>query len=104
MATGSSEVFSDPWAADRNQRSELLAQSSASALRPTRGAEGAQSDRLRNVVGAFMSASKSKSSDEPKRPGKSEGRALAAKQARDRDQQDLTVGGDGGQFAEIDGK
>lgn len=101
---GSSGTFQDPWAADRSQRSELLAQSSASALRPTnRGAGGPGSDKLRNVVGAFMSASKSKGAEEPRRPGKSNERTRAAKQARDRD---LDVGGgeDGEQFAEIDGK
>ena len=54
-------LFSDPFAADRSQRTELRAQTKA----VTQTADASR-EKLRNVVGAFIAAGKPKT--EPKRP------------------------------------
>ena len=69
------KLFTDPFAADRSQRSELRVQTSEAAQReaqPFHGG-GPASDKLRNVVGAFMTAGRGH--EEPvRRPGKSRAR------------------------------
>ncbi|OCF43069.1 exocyst complex component 4 [Kwoniella heveanensis CBS 569] len=98
---GSTALFSDPFEADRAQRSQLRAQTTAAAQQaqqPFQGGPG--SDKLRSVVGAFMSASRSR--DEPsasaRRPARSEARTKKPQK------EDLwEVGeGDGGKFGDID--
>ncbi len=103
--------FGDPWARDRDQRSQLRAQTSAAAQQasiihnPSRqgsgsGSGGPGNDKLRNVVGAFMSASKRQEELPVRRPGRSEAREKAKKE---RKEEIWDVGtGDGGNFAEID--
>ena len=86
---GETQLFSDPFAADRSQRSELRAQAQAATQQTPPNVGGAT---LRNVVGAFMSASKSKS-EPAKRPAKS--------RARTETLDDWQVS-EGGKFAEID--
>ncbi|WVF66723.1 hypothetical protein IAT40_001465 [Kwoniella sp. CBS 6097] len=98
---GSTALFSDPFEADRAQRSQLRAQTSAAAQQaqqPFQGGPG--SDKLRNVVGAFMSASRSRDEPPPsaRRPARSEARAKKPQK------EDLwEVGeGEGGKFGDID--
>ena len=83
-------MFQDPFAADRSQRTELRAQTSAAAQAMSAHAGG---DKLRNVVGAFISAGKAQSREEPaRRPGKSRARQVSKEE----------VWADGGKFGELD--
>ncbi|WVQ83526.1 hypothetical protein IAT38_005667 [Cryptococcus sp. DSM 104549] len=96
--------FADPFAADRSQRSELRAQASAAAQQAQQpfGAGGPGSDKLRNVVGAFMSAGRQREEAPPvRRPGKSEARQRARSKPREEAWED--EGAEGGKFGEIDG-
>ncbi|KAK4685429.1 exocyst complex component 4, partial [Tremellales sp. Uapishka_1] len=94
-----SNGFSDPWAVDRSQRSELRAQTSAAAAAQqltVQGGGAPGTDRLRNVVGAFMSAGKREEKEVvPRRQGKSG--------ARKPQQQQEVWEMDDGKFGEIDG-
>ena len=94
-------LFTDPFAADRSQRSELRAQTSEAAQREAQpfrdGAGGPTTDKLRNVVGAFMSASKGREEPPMRRPGKSGARQTGKEEFWDIDPTD------GGKFGEIDG-
>ena len=92
--------FNDPFAADRSHRTELrdqYKQSERQASTPmTTGPSGSGTDKLRNVVGAFMSASKS--SDAPaRRPDKSESRHKVRQNDTSWD-----LSADGGKFRELD--
>jgi len=92
-----SALFNDPFAVDRTQRSELRDQYKMSERQASAPMTGSSSgtDKLRNVVGAFMSAGKQ--TEQPaRRPGKSE--------ARQRARQDGSwdVNADGGKFGELD--
>ena len=72
----SGKLFTDPFAADRSQRSELRVQTSEAAQReaqPFHGS-GPASDKLRNVVGAFMTAGRGHEEPAVRRPGKSRAR------------------------------
>ncbi|WRT65409.1 uncharacterized protein IL334_002352 [Kwoniella shivajii] len=96
-------LFSDPFAADRSQRSELRAQTSAAAQQASQPFQsGPASDKLRNVVGAFMNASKQR--EEPaapvRRPGRSEARGKAKKKSEE--VWEVGAAGDGGKFSDID--
>ncbi|WVR04091.1 hypothetical protein IAU60_001090 [Kwoniella sp. DSM 27419] len=92
-------LFSDPFAADRNQRTELRAQTSA-AVQQTMPS-GPATDKLRTAVGAFMSAGKQREdpSAAARRPVRSEGRERARKSTRD-EMWDVTE--TGGKFSDID--
>jgi exocyst complex component 4 len=79
--------FADPWEADRSQRSQLRAQTSAAAQQANLPQGG---DKLRNVVGAFMSAGRRQ--EEPRKPAKKKSQPEPV----------WEVGG--GKFAEIDGR
>lgn len=90
-------LFNDPFAVDRSQRSELRDQyrmAERQASIPV--AEGGGGNKLRNVVGAFISAGKQAGQAEQpaRRPGKSE-----ARQRRHDESWDLSAGG---KFAELD--
>lgn len=90
-------IFNDPFAMDRSQRSELRDQykmSERQASAPM-NASSSGTDKLRNVVGAFMAAGRQTAQPAP-RPGKSE--------ARQRARQDGSwdVSADGGKFGELD--
>lgn len=85
---GDNQAFADPFAADRSQRSELRAQTQA-VSQPTPPQGGTT---LRNVVGAFMSASKTKG-EPARRPAKSRARS------ENTDAWELS---EGGKFAEVD--
>lgn len=86
-------AFSDPFAADKAQRSELRAQASAaqqtSAAMQNVPSQG--SDKLRNVVGAFMAARKD---DGLKRPQRSEARPRAPRKEESWDVEPVNGGGD----------
>lgn len=95
--TPGNAFFTDPFATDRSQRTELRSQTSEAAQREAQpfhdGTGGPASDKLRNVIGAFMTASKSR--EEPiRRPGKSR-----ARQAKE----EVWEVADGGRFGQIDG-
>lgn len=85
-------VFQDPFAADRSQRSELRAQA---VTRQTPPLVPAGNEKLRSVVGAFISAGKGK--DDPRRPNKSE-----ARRARAPREQEWEISEGGGKFSELD--
>lgn len=99
-------ALSDPWARDRDQRSELRAQTGAAIRQATlplaarQASGGPGNDKLRNVVGAFMSASKREEAP-ARRPGRSELRERARKE---RKEEVWDVSSEGGKFAEIDCK
>lgn len=63
-------AFQDPFAQDRSQRVQALAVTRQQAA-------PSDNNKLRNVVGAFMSAS---TRDDPRRPGKSEARRRPTRQ------------------------
>ena len=84
---GDAPAFSDPFAYDRTQRSQLRAQASTTPS-PSIGTD---SGRLRNAVGAFMSAGRAA---EPQRPTKSR-----ARQPKREEKWQLD---DGGRYGEID--
>lgn len=91
--------FNDPFAVDRSHRTELrdqYKQSERQASAPMGAGQGDGSNKLRNVVGAFMSASKS--SDAPaRRPDRNEGRHKVRQHDTSWDQS-----ADGGKFRELD--
>ena len=91
-------TFNDPFAADRSQRSELRAQASAavqqSAMLHAAPSGGRGTDKLRNVVGAFMTASRGKEDPTAKRPAKSRARVTQKD-----DYWDIS---EGGRFSAID--
>lgn len=92
-------MFNDPFAADRSQRSELRdhhKQSERQASTPMGTGPGPGSDKLRNVVGAFMSASRSAEAP-ARRPAKSETRHKARQTDESWD-----PAADGGRFRELD--
>ncbi|EIW69172.1 hypothetical protein TREMEDRAFT_31499 [Tremella mesenterica DSM 1558] len=96
----SNTLFSDPFAADRSQRSQLRAQTSAAVEQSSRPTpSSAASDKLRNVVGAFMSASRSRDELE-RRPQKNEARQRD--KARREHKQDVWEGTTDGKFSEIE--
>lgn len=84
----------DPFAADRSQRSELRAQAVVQQANPPHpgGSGGEVAHKLRNVVGAFMSAGKGKD-DSTRRP---------TRRAREDDHTNLWQVDDGGKFGELD--
>lgn len=99
---GQGGMFSDPFAADKAARTEVMAQASAvqqQAQRPWQspvvGTPG--SDKLRNAVGAFMAAGRERGEPAVQRPVRSERRPR-------REQEEVwEVGTEGsGKFAEID--
>jgi exocyst complex component 4 len=90
--------FNDPFAMDRSQRSELRDQYKMSERQASTPMTGSSSgtDKLRNVVGAFMAAGKQ--TEQPaRRPGKSEARQKVARQNESWD-----MSADGGKFGELD--
>ncbi|KAK6906905.1 hypothetical protein I203_100894 [Kwoniella mangroviensis CBS 8507] len=87
--------FSDPFAADRSQRADLRAQTSAAAQQASQPFQGGPgTDKLRNVVGAFMNASKQRSVDEPSQPpsARRPNRREARDKARTREEDQWEVG------------
>lgn len=93
-------LFSDPFAADRSQRTELRAQASAAAQQATQPFQsGAPGDKLRNVVGAFMAAGRQREEVPARRPGKSEARQRQKAPAPREEVWDVS---EGGKFGEID--
>lgn len=96
----------DPWAGDREYRSQARQMSkqsayAAAASQRSAGASGggAGVDKLRAAAGAFMSA---KQREEPaRRPPRRRAPTTASQNTRD-NWDDLTVGAGGGKFAEID--
>ncbi|WWC87558.1 uncharacterized protein L201_002448 [Kwoniella dendrophila CBS 6074] len=108
---GGNALFSDPFAADRTQRVNLREQTSAAAQQATQPFQGGPaSDKLRNVVGAFMNASRQgqqRDDQENKqtqpvsarRPNRNEARDKAKKQE---EIWDATEGNGGGKFSDID--
>ncbi|WWD16813.1 hypothetical protein CI109_101245 [Kwoniella shandongensis] len=94
-------LFSDPFAAERAQRSELRAQTSAAVQHSSQPLQGGPaSDKLRNVVGAFMSAARQKEPSPPRKSGRNEARERSRKPQKDDSWEVGTV--DGGKFGEID--
>ncbi|ORY27686.1 Sec8 exocyst complex component-specific domain-domain-containing protein [Naematelia encephala] len=97
----STGAFLDPFAAQRNERAELRAQVTTAAQQAALPhSDGSNNDKLRNVVGAFMAASRR---EEPaiRRPGKSEARQRAKHTPKE---EIWEVGPEGGgKFAELDG-
>ena len=97
--------FTDPFATDRSQRHELRTQTSEAAQREARPAhsssDGVKSDKLRNVVDAFRTASKGREELPPplRRPGKSRARQTA----KDQHWETGVMDGTGAEFGEIDG-
>jgi exocyst complex component 4 len=91
----------DPWAAERAQRSEArkFSKDTADAAAASQRSAGAGADKLRNAVGAFMSASKQKG-EPARRPPR---RKMTVTQHKDT-WDDLMGGPTGGKFAEIDGR
>ena len=91
-------VFNDPFAMDRSQRSELRDQYKMSERQASAPMGGSSSgtNKLRNVVGAFMAAGKQ---PEPpaRRPGKSEARQKVV-----RHDESWDMKADGGKFGELD--
>jgi exocyst complex component 4 len=81
-------AFSDPFAADKAQRSELRQQTSDAQQASAAMQTAPSQDRLRNVVGAFMAARRD---DGLKRPQRSEARTRATNK-----QETLDVGPTGG--------
>lgn len=93
-------LFSDPFAADRSQRTELRAQASAAAQQATQPFQsGTPGDKLRNVVGAFMAAGRQREEVLARRPGKSEARQRQKAAAPREEVWDVS---EGGKFGEID--
>nr|ODN98653.1 exocyst complex component 4 [Cryptococcus depauperatus CBS 7855] len=98
-------LSSDVFAADRSQRMELRAQVSAAAHQASQPFQktdptGAESDKMRNVVGAFMSAGRHKEdTSAPRRPGRSEARA---KRPPREEKWDEEASSEGSQFGELD--
>ncbi|KAL7419839.1 exocyst subunit [Cryptotrichosporon argae] len=97
-AEGTTMTFADPFAADRNARSaarDQMAQAEARDTRDGPAVGGPATDRLRNVVGAFMSASQSRER------GADRERATPKRAARkERERQEWKSDGT---FAELDG-
>jgi exocyst complex component 4 len=90
--------FNDPFAMDRSQRSELRDQYKMSERQASTPMTGSSSgtDKLRNVVGAFMAAGRQ--TEQPaRRPGKSDARQKVARQNESWD-----ANADGGKFGELD--
>ena len=83
----------DPFEYDRSQRTQLRAQASAVAQRPY-PTNGGETGRLKNVVGAFMSAGRSRDEPPVKRPPKSRARETM-------DQAAFEFSGDG-EFGQMD--
>ncbi|WVW79702.1 hypothetical protein I302_101672 [Kwoniella bestiolae CBS 10118] len=91
-------LFSDPFAADRSQRADLRAQTSAAAQQASQPFQGGPgTDKLRNVVGAFMNASKQRGVDDQpsqpvsaRRPNRSDARDKPRK--KDEDQWETGLG------------
>jgi exocyst complex component 4 len=97
-------LFTDPFAADKADRTQVFAQANAAARQamnplPGIGMTGAGGDKLRNAVGAFMSASKSRDTEEipARRPAKNRARHTP------KDDEVWDVSEEGGKFAEVDG-
>jgi exocyst complex component 4 len=92
-------MFNDPFAMDRSQRSELRDQykmAERQASTPITAGPAAGTDRLRNVVGAFISAGK-QTDQSARRPGKSE-----ARQKTRRHDESWDMSAEGGKFGELD--
>lgn len=91
--------FADPFAADRSQRSQLRQQTTEAhqAKMTARNTPTQGSDKLRNVVGAFMAAGR-KDSEQLRRPQRSEGRGKPVK----REETWEIDAPDGSEFGEID--
>lgn len=90
--------FNDPFAMDRSQRSELRDQYKMSERQASTPMTGSSSgtDKLRNVVGAFMAAGKQ--TEQPaRRPGKGD-----ARQKVTRHDESWDMKADGGKFGELD--
>ena len=90
-------MFNDPFAMDRSQRSELRDQYKMSERQASAPMTGSSSgtDKLRSVIGAFMTAGKQ--TEQPaRRPGKSEARQKA------RHDESWDMNADGGKFGELD--
>jgi exocyst complex component 4 len=90
-------LFTDPFATDRSQRSELRAQTSEAAQREAQPFHGGVGDKLKNVVGAFMTASKGREEPPVLRPGKSRARQAGKEEVWD------VSSAEGGKFGAIDG-
>ena len=97
MAAGGETLarLADPFAADRSQRSELRAQAAVQQTSSPHvgGSGGEANNKLRNVVGAFISASRAKDD---------QSRRLPRNKAREEEHGDLWQVNDGGKFVEID--
>ncbi|WWC59934.1 uncharacterized protein I303_102497 [Kwoniella dejecticola CBS 10117] len=104
---GGNALFSDPFAADRTQRADLRAQTSAAAQQANQpfSTGGPGTDKLRNVVGAFMSASRQRGDQDSSQPpptARRPNRSEARNKARTEEVWEVGESGNGGKFSDID--